>query len=155
MTKSNPLFVDSTKFHGDLISTHIELRRALVYDGEIVYAVVCNHQGVTRKLPMRLMESGGFEARVHLNHQTPVTYQFVIEKDGQRFLSTPTRKGRAQYALIEDWEPVLDNETDILVETPQSEMLKPKAPGPAAETNESWARESVMNVKSLMDKWGL
>ena len=35
MSKSNPLFVDSTKFHGDLIATQIELRNVMIYDDEL------------------------------------------------------------------------------------------------------------------------
>lgn len=148
--KNNPLFVDSTKFHGDLISTNIELRKVILFDEESLFVVVKNHQGVTRKLPMKLNEDFNFEARIHLNHQTAVTFQFLIEKGGQRVFSSPIRDSRAQYALIEEWRPVLENPDDLPVteETPVPKTVVPP-------NNDAWARDSVMNVKQLMDKWGL
>lgn len=152
--KNNPLFVDSTKFHGDLISTNIELRKVILYDEELLFVVVKNHQGVTRKLPMKLNEDFNFEARIHLNHQTPVTYQFVVEKDEHRVYSSPIRDSRAQYALIEEWRPVLENPDDLPV-TDEPAAVSQKTVGTTPKNNDAWARESVMNVKQLMDKWGL
>jgi hypothetical protein len=142
MTKTNPLFVDSTKLHGDAIGTHVELRNVLVYDGEELFLEVTNHQGVSVKVPMKVGEGPGYESRVHLNHGKPITYRFIIEKEGQLLLQSPLFKGRAQYAIIEDWFPAGLGEPPPL----------PAEPPLGGET--PWAGEYAKSVKSLIDKWG-
>ena len=105
MSKSNPLFVDSTKFHGDLIATSIELRGVMIYDDEAIFVSITNHQGDTKRLPMKQLSDSTYEAKIHLNHQTLVTYRFVIEKSGKNFLYSASYKGRTRYAIIEQWQP--------------------------------------------------
>lgn len=146
MTKANPLFVDSTKFHGDSIGTHVELKNVMVYEGEELIVVVTNHQGVSMRVPMKVADERSYEARVHLNHQKPITYQFVVEKDGQLVLQSAALKSRAQYAIIEEWQPLgtaVTTAPDSLASAPSSE---PGAP---------WPGEYAKSVKTLIDKWGL
>ncbi|MBX3021164.1 MAG: hypothetical protein KF799_05750 [Bdellovibrionales bacterium] len=144
MTKTNPLFIDSTKTHGDSIGTHVELKKILVYDDEDLLIVVTNHQGVAMRIPMKVAEDEtSYEARVHLNHQKAISYQFVVEKNGQLILQSATLRSRAQYAIIEDWQP-------LGADTP--------APVPAQDTNDGtqpWPGEYAKSVKGLIDKWGL
>ena len=155
MTKSNPLFVDSTKFRGDPIGTQIELRKAMVYDDEQLFVLVTNNQGMTTRTPMKVLDYRSYEARVHLNHQTHVSYQFVIERDGKLQFQSMQYTGRAQYAIVEDWEPVLGEVVDTMTEKPIN-TLEPKiAPTKGQPQGAEWARESSMNVRALMDKWGL
>jgi hypothetical protein len=156
MTKSNPLFVDSTRFHGDLIATHIELKNVILRDGENLYVNVTNHQGVLRRLVMKPLDERSFEAKLHLNHQTLTTYQFVIEKDGLPLYFSAALKTRAQYALIETWEPVLDDSVGApAIEIVQEEEAAPAPATPAKRSDSNWARESSMNVATLIEKWGL
>ena len=146
MTKSNPLFVDSTKFHGDSIGTQVELKNVMIFDGEELLIVITNHNGVSLRIPMKLQDERTYEARVHLNHQKSITYQFVIEKDGVLVLNTAPRRSRAQYAIIEDWRPDLGDEAArIRIETPEV--------GPSDDL--AWPKEYAGTVKSLIDKWGL
>lgn len=163
MTKHNPLFVDSTKFHGDVICTQIELKNVILHDGEILLVMITNHQDVSRRLQMKPVDDRTYEAKIHLNHQTPVTYRFVIEKDGERVFQSANLKARAQYALIEDWEPFFKDDEDQTespapAETPQSPTEDSKAEKPAPQSpalpTASRVRETSMNVRTIIEKWG-
>ena len=164
MTKSNPLFIDSTKFHGDLIQAQIELKRVFVREGEDVYVIVAAEKTGSRRLNMRVTEDGNFEARVNLHHQVPVSYQFFIEKGGALITRSVLYHGRASYVIIEDWQPALSDDMDVLVETTVVERapeaaapaVDAKAPNrPARASGASWAKDSSMSVRSLIEKYGL
>jgi hypothetical protein len=107
MAKSNPLFVDSTRLHGDRIGTQIELTQILLYEDEVAFVVVTNHLGEVDQVPMRLTEELTYQARVWLGHQKAITFKFVIEKAGKPVLQSLTHQARAQYVLSEIWVPVL------------------------------------------------
>ena len=152
MTKMNPLFVDSTKFQGDLIATQFELKNLVVYDTEALYVVVTNEKGIAMRMQMKPMEKDGYEARVHLNLQTPITYQFIIESEGKRILQSVPEKTRVQYAIVEDWRPVLADPTQIfemesLQDAPVRVAEPPAATLPPRKPNAAWARESSMSVQ--------
>lgn len=147
--KNNPLFVDSTKFHGDLIATQIELRNILIYDDESVHVVVTNHQGDTKRIPMKPIDERSYEAKVHLNHQTLVSYRFVIEKSGKNFMYSGSFKCRARYAIIEYWEPSQEAPEEI-----PAEPITGAALNTAGHLNSTWPREQAMGIRNLIDKWG-
>ena len=149
MTKTNPLFVDSTKFHGDPIATQIELQKVIPYDDERLVAIVTNHQGISRRIEMTLSEAQNFEARLSLNHQQPITCQFFIEKQGVTLFHSRPYKGRAQYALIQEWEPLPGAPEPTLPSLSAGGFIPAKITG-----NASWAKETSQGIKSLMDKWG-
>ncbi|MGE0528650.1 MAG: hypothetical protein AB7G93_09145 [Bdellovibrionales bacterium] len=157
MTKMNPLFIDSTKFHGDVITTSIELRNVVIYDDETLFVHVTNHQNMARRIQMKPLDERGYEGRIHLNHQTLISYQFVIERGGERFLHSHIHQSRAQYAVIAEWQPARG--------VVKLEELPPDSNSPTLTENQgrpvagrgsaSWARESSMSVRSLIEKWGL
>jgi hypothetical protein len=149
MSKSNPLFVDSTKFHGDLIATAIELRNVMIYDDEAIFVIITNHQGDTKRLPMKPLNDKTYEAKIHLNHQTLVTYRFVIEKSGKNFLYSPSFKGRASYAIIQQWEPTEEKPEEMPLEPATGAALNT-----AGHLNSTWPREQAMGIRNLIDKWG-
>lgn len=156
MTKHNPLFVDSTKFHGDLICTQIELKNVLLHDGEALFVMITNHQDISRRLPMKALDDRTFEAKIHLNHQTQITYRFVIEKDGERVFQSANLKARAQYALIEEWEPCFEEvPTELLaVEAEEVTDAGPVDNSVPQQPSVSRVRESSMNVRNIIEKWG-
>lgn len=156
MTKRNPLFVDSTRLHGDLIATQFELRSALIYDDEVLFVVVTNDQGISMRVQMKAVPEGdGYEARVHLNLQTPITYQFIIEGDGRRLLQSMAQKTRVQYAIVEEWLPVLGDPADARAEESVQDSPVRVAQLQGQRPNAAWARDSSMSVRSLIEKWGL
>ena len=151
MSKSNPLFVDSTKFRGDMITTQIELKDVLIYEDEILCVALTDHQGVAKRLVMKVLDERSFEARIHLHHLTPITYRFYVEKDGQRSLQSAIKRSHAQYAIIEIWQPLMEGE----VETESAEIAPSSQAKPAQSPEVAWARESSIAVRSLIEKWGL
>jgi hypothetical protein len=146
MAKSNPLFIDSTILHGDRIGTQVELNKILVYDDEVVIVEVTNQIREVQRTTMKpcSFEEMRFQARVWLGHQKNISYRFVIEKDGREILQSATRTGRAQYAIIDDWIPVLADGPAFPASPPEI----PQASGPMLG-------EYVSGVASLIDKWGL
>jgi hypothetical protein len=147
MAKSNPLFVDSTILHGDRIGTHIELSKVLAYDDEMVIVLITNQIGETQRVVMKINDKFRYHARVWLGHQKSITYRFIIEKDGREFLQTATRQARAQYAIVDDWVPVLP-EGNLRFQGEKSTTEVPQTSGPMFG-------EYVSGVASLIDKWGL
>ncbi len=142
MAKSNPLFVDSTKLSGDSIGTQIELGQIGLYEGEELYVLITNHLGEVRHVTMNLNSELTYQTRVWLNHQKTFAYQFVIQKDGKRILQSVEKKARAQYAIVDRWEPVLAEPNPIEVEPQQ-----------AVETNTN-IPDHVKSVASLIEKFG-
>lgn len=156
MTKHNPLFVDSTKFHGDLVCTQIELKKVLLHDNESLFVMITNHQDISRRLPMKPLDENTYEAKIHLNHQTQITYRFVIEKDGERVFQSSNIKARAQYAIIEEWEPCFEEPENTVIATETEEAVE-AAPLETPESRQpgvSRVRESSMNVRNIIEKWG-
>lgn len=166
MAKSNPLFVDSTKLQGDSIGSQFELKKVLIYEDESLAVIITNHQGNSQRVLMKMTDSGDFEARALLNHQKTITYQFVIERAGRRILQSAPKQIRAQYAIIEEWEP-LRSRGRVLAGNVDPEEFPMTSPTVAAAasvihqpaTHQSsaadWPAESARNVKSLIEKWGL
>lgn len=110
MAKANPLFIDSTKMVGDSIGTQFEVSKIALYEGEGLFVLITNHLGTVTRMPMVLNEELNYQTKVWLAHQKQFSYQFVIEKDGQRVLQSAPQKNRAKYAILEKWEPVLAEE---------------------------------------------
>jgi hypothetical protein len=154
MTKSNPLFVDSTKTRGDLIASQIELRNCQIFDDEQLFVLVTNNHGMSTRTQMKVLDYRSYDAKVHLNHQTHVTFQFIIEKDGKVLWLSAQHNARAQYVIVEMWEPLTDPNA---IAAAQALINKPlnSLDHKADDNGAAWARESSMNVRALMDKWGL
>lgn len=144
MAKTNPLFVDSTILHGDRIGTMIELTRVLAYDNEVVIVEITNQLNEIQRVTMKLSDEGRYQARIWLGHQKSISYRYVIEKDGREFLQSEPKQGRAQYALIDEWIPVLADGLSLPTTMPEV----PQASAPMLT-------QYVGGVASLIDKWGL
>ena len=149
MAKSNPLFVDSTLLHGDRIGTQFELSRILIYDEESVIVTITNHLGEVHHVVMKSTDDGAYQAKVWLSHQKMITYRFSVERGGRSLFESREYKARAQYALLEDWQPI--DEPAVLTENPSPAPALPVAvrdtPPPALNYTRS--------VASLIEKWGL
>jgi len=153
--KSNPLFIDSTKFHGDVICTQFDLRHILIYDDETVFVIVNTAEGESTRMPMKALDEGGYSARVHLNHQTLISYRFEIEKAGSAFLYSRGFKTRVQYAIVTDWSPT-DEDPKTFAEVSQGSTsivpFEDKSGSPLAR--EEWPRTQVASIRSMMDRFG-
>ncbi len=141
MAKANPLFIDSTKMTGDSIGTQFEVSKIAIYEDEVLVVLITNHLNEVTRTLMNLNEDMGYQARVWLGHQKTFTYQFAIEKGGQRILQSIAKKARAQYAILEKWEPVLA-EPDAVAEG--------EAAAPAPQTT---IPEHARTVANLIEKF--
>lgn len=154
--KANPLFVDSTKLYGGCIGTQFELNRLLIYDDETLAVLVTNHDGKTVRIPMPFCDESTYAANVMLSHQKPITYQFVIEKNGQVIFKSLAFQSRAQHAIVEDWQPV-ESET-LLPPIYEPAALAPTAsasPPASPVTDVRAAADYAMSIKALIEKWDL
>jgi hypothetical protein len=149
MAKSNPLFVDSTKFHGDRIGTQIELNNVMVYDDEILVVKIIDHSDEEHRVPMQMLNECVYVARVWLSHQKTISYWFEIEKDGQTLLASSRHQARAQYAIIEDWQPQLPNQQA------ETEAMPVDGANALGIGESPWAADYASTVESLIEKWGL
>lgn len=147
MAKNNPLFVDSTLLHGDRIGTQIELNGILIYEDESVTVMVTNHLDESYHVPMKMAEDGTFQARLWLSHQKMVMYRFVVERNGKPIYQSAAGETRAQYAIVEQWQPIFNEPITLL---PPTKVM----PGPQSSIDRPLFVESARNVTSLIEKWG-
>lgn len=169
MTKNNPLFVDSTKFHGDRIATIVELTDVLLYDEESAIALIVDHQGEMSRVPLEPIADGNYEAKVWLSHQKQVTCQFLIEKNGREVFHSAAVKARAQYAIIQKWDPVEDEEPLPFELPPVTEAgadqpavaaspalaVTPPTTGASRPTDSARAAEWAQRAEKLIEQWDL
>lgn len=144
MAKANPLFIDSTKMHGDSIGTQVELSRVVLYEGEDLFVLITNHLGEVREVRMSINEDLSYQTRVWLNHQKTFSYRFVINQGEKHFLQSVEKKARAQYAIVDRWEPVLAEARAV---STGEEFESATALGPSIP-------DHVKSVASLIDKFG-
>jgi hypothetical protein len=158
MSKSNPLFVDSTKLRGDRIATQIELTDVLLYDDESVFIIIqTSHDGIL-KIPLRLSDEQTYQAQAWLGHQDTVSYKFVIEKVGTLLFQSTWEEVRAQYAIVVPWKPKQPEDGAGL---PAVKASAEDQGVPASVTGrfpESAAKPGLephsSTLSSLIDKWG-
>jgi hypothetical protein len=146
MAKSNPLFVDSTKLHGDRIGTQVELCNVMIYDDEALLVVITDHQGGNHRVPLKVSDDRNYQGRVWLGHQKAIHYYFVVEKNGRMLWRSANFQGRAQYAIIEEWQPVVGEIDNLRPPEPSLSLEHEAQPVPV---------NYLTSVSSLIDKWGL
>jgi hypothetical protein len=144
MTKSNPLFVDSTRIHGDRIPTQVELDKVILFDGERISITVTGYRGDPVHTQLEPIGENTYGARIWLKHLEKINYQFVVENEERRVFHTPIKQARAEHAIIENWEPTME-ETPALIDLKQEEQ-------PVART---WVSEAASKAESLIEKWDL
>lgn len=143
MAKANPLFIDSTKMTGDSIGTQFELSGVAIYEDEELFVLITNSLGEVTQMPLHINGDFNYQTKAWLRHQKSFTYQYVIDKGGQRFLQSVAKQARAQYAILDSWEPVLAEPGAL-----PAREAETAAPSPAN------IPEHVKSVASLMEKFG-
>lgn len=142
MAKANPLFIDSTKMTGDSIGTQFELSRVALYEDEELFVLITNSLGEVTQMPLKINADLNYQTKAWLRHQKSFSYQYVIEKKGTRFLQSVSKQARAQYAIIDIWEPVLAEPGAL----PARQAEPAISPGNIPD--------HVKSVASLMEKFG-
>ena len=105
MSKSNPLFVDSTKIGSDSIGCRVELSGLEIEPEQSVYVKFCDLSGFEESTQLqRHSEEPLFFGKIWLNHQQTVTYQFyVMGKEGIQRISE-AHTGKATYIIEAQWK---------------------------------------------------
>ena len=102
--KENPLFVDSTKTRGDNIKVNFELSNLLLRDDErLILKVIEEPQGRQHEVLMRSQDNL-YTARLFLQHQNKIKFQFVVLKDDKVELVSPAFDDRAHYIIESLWD---------------------------------------------------
>lgn len=109
MSRTNPLFVDSTKLYGETIATQFELEGLLLRDDEKVSAKIIRKNGEEMIIPMRLIDNGNYEGRTWLGHQESFNLQFFVTVGPNVVLSSRPKRMVATYVISEKWQPNLES----------------------------------------------
>ncbi|MDC0980141.1 hypothetical protein OAQ84_00250 [Bdellovibrionales bacterium] len=106
MSRSNPLFVDSTKSNGDGVGTQIELTGLVLREDERASCLLTDSKGRERYILLKDEGEGRFSGQTWLNHQEEITLRFIVEGEGGgSVIESPLIKREASYALVEAWSP--------------------------------------------------
>ncbi|MCB0342785.1 MAG: hypothetical protein H6626_04030 [Pseudobdellovibrionaceae bacterium] len=147
--KGNPLFVDSTKFHGDTITMRVELDGAMPYPDEEVVMRVWDDQGLFEELELRQKEESVMVGSVTLKHQQKVQIQFAIcQGESVHGAMLPVTES-ASYMCSVRWDPCSAGRAYWM-----------RAPGVKAkadfneESRRNYAAEEGTLVATLINKWG-
>ena len=145
MSRSNPLFIDSTKSNHDGIGTQIELNGVILHDGERVRCEVKDQAGQKRQIFLLEEGDGRFCGQIWLKHQEEIDLKFMIEDDqGRPVAESPVLRRQASYALIETW---------------QTEKTKKRAASkPKPKVEKSFTTQTPLTddkLGKLIAKWGL
>lgn len=158
MSANNPLFVDSTKFFSDSITTRIELRRLLLRDNEKAMARITPSGQPTQIKHLHTDTDGLHNTSLELNHQQEIQIQFYIEVDNEIILASPTLHKKANYVISIDWQPD-ENAKDKLNESLKNENTqKAKTDQSSSENDNEFPAldgSSRRLFGQLIDKWGL
>ena len=149
MTKTNPLFVDSTKIRGDRIGTQVELNKVILYDGEKLFVTILAEQGQPVHTPMEAMDEHSFGACILLKHLEKFSYQFVIEENERRVFQSGILHGRAEHAVVATWEPATEEVVPLL------EVKREVAATPAPPSRPAWISNAARAAESLVEKFDL
>ena len=106
MKKSNPLFVDTTKFNGDALFTQIELNEIPVYVGEEVTLKVTDKAGVEQAVTLERKVDYQCVGQVFLTYRQEVTYHFEVSRNGQVLYESEPKKIEASYLIQDVWKPL-------------------------------------------------
>lgn len=127
MSRTNPLFVDSTKLHGETITTQIELDGVLLRDGEKVFAKVETRTGEVNVLPLSPVNERLYSGGTWLKHQEEITLQFFISHNQVVILSSKPKRVRVSYVICESWQPLIAGVVVEKEETPHDPVAEWKS----------------------------
>lgn len=147
MKKTNPLFVDSTKFQGDIIPCRIELSRVFLYPDEVMILRITDRKGNEDDSIMQA-EDGALVTRVRLRHQEELEFQFFVRHKEQILFASEKKRFLGTYLFSESWEPMPEQAASLSV----SPKIKapPQAQRPLAKRN----NYDGNLLSSLINKWG-
>jgi len=153
MSKTNPLFVDSTKMRGDRIGTQVEVQNIILHDGEKLFITVLGQQGQPMNTELEPMDETSYGGRVLLKHLEGISYQFVIEAGEARLFHSTIKQARAEHALVDKWEPVMEEVVSLMDLKREEIAASPAASAPSSDRK--WISDAARTGQSLLEKWDL
>lgn len=140
--RRNPLFVDSTKFSGDLVSMQIEIKARTAFpDSQIRMEILRKGDAPTQVTLVRSSTASAamgeaaatgvlyWAGQIQLEHLEPFSYQLVLSSSEQLDIRGPQKEGLGGYILLDEWfDPLLvtpEPTPDFaLLALPPGEVLK-------------------------------
>ncbi|MEZ4872153.1 MAG: hypothetical protein R2827_07890 [Bdellovibrionales bacterium] len=147
MSKTNPLFVDSTKIGSDSIGCRIELSGLDIEGDQSVYVKFCDSNGFEESTQLQQHpEEPIFFGKIWLNHQQHVTFQFYVMNHEGIFRTSVPSQAKATYIIESKWKEAEG----------QKELIDAHSLSPDIEEEKPVsALDELGDLSSLIDKWGL
>ena len=155
--KLNPLFIDSTKGFGESVGTRIELTGLCLKDGESAHICIRDGQGRDQLIGL-IKENESYTGRIWLTHQQIITYQFLVQLEGQTIASSMPRQIQASHMILDQWHPLRDE--SIADAEPTCPVTEAEAIGSTTKSLRNYSTFSQVfpeteTFEELIDKWGL
>ena len=93
----NPLFVDSTKFRGEMIVADLEVQGVDLLEGESLYTKVILKDGRSYLVQLRPIQPNYYKGSLRLAYQEDVSFQHLIMKAEHIIAKTPEEKMPVNY----------------------------------------------------------
>jgi hypothetical protein len=106
MKKSNPLFVDTTKFNGDALFTQVELNEIPDYVGAEVSIHVVDKNGNEQTMLLERVSQSQCAGKVFLTYRQEISYTFIVTRNEEAIFSSKTKTTEASYLIQETWHPI-------------------------------------------------
>lgn len=103
MKKTNPLFVDSTKFQGDTINSEIEVRGVSDDILGTLEMKIFRQSGEEVRLALEPQGQKFRKGSLFLEHREAISYQFLIHHEGVVTHSTELKSIEATYFIQDTW----------------------------------------------------
>ena len=139
--RRNPLFVDSTKFSGDLVSMQIEVKTQTMTSPAQLRVEIYRRGEPPTQVPLVLSHPRGvaegtvapvfWVGQVQLEHMEPFSYQLVLSSSERLDIRGPRKEGMGGYILLEEWnDPIVVAvapvaEDSVLLALPPGELCTP------------------------------
>ena len=94
---SNPLFVDSTKFRGEMIIADLEVYDIQLLEGETLYTKVILKDGRSYLVSLKPQATNHYKGSIRLAYQEEVSFQHLIMKETRIVAQTQEEKLAVNY----------------------------------------------------------
>lgn len=148
MTKSNPLFIDSTKRSTDSIGCCVELKGLTSSSDESVYIKIKSNNANDESTLMKQISPDFYQAKVWLQHQQEVILQFYVMNQKGIVKASKEYPLKATYVIDCHWV----EQTETVEASNDANNLNEK-PKPYLTTE--LIMQDFKQLSCLIDKWGL
>jgi hypothetical protein len=124
MRKSNPLFVDTTRFNGDALFTQVELNNIPEYVGANVFIRVIDKSGTEQIVKLGRTSQTQCTGKVFLTYRQEISYSFFVSRGDEPLFKSQMKTAEASYLIQATWHPIsLKPDFDRDAEEPVGESI--------------------------------